>query len=237
MAKKHARETFAEMLKALEAESSKNIRKVEAIEERKYFLIVCEGERTEPIYFDYLKNFLPKNMLDTIKIIGQGDNTINVVNKAIEERNKRQKNELLPDFDEAWAVFDKDDFPKEQFNEAVNRALLNGIKSGHSNQAFELWYVLHFDFLQTALHRQDYFKRLTEILGEKYLKNSANIVERVFKEGNVQRAITWARTLDEMHDGKTPSNSCPLTKIYLLVENLLLYSNSDLLEKKSQVEN
>jgi hypothetical protein len=215
---------FKDFLQQLEAEKIERGKPVEQIEERKYFLIVCEGIRTEPIYFEYLKRLLPKHLLETVEISGEGDNTINVVNAAIEKRDKRVNDPLLPPYNEVWAVFDKDDFPNERYDNAVTKAQQFGIEPGVSNEAFELWYILHFQLLETALKRQQYFDILSDILGFKYAKNSQDVVQLLFEKGNIKRAIGWARHLEDMHAGLTPSESCPYTRVYLLVENLLTYS-------------
>lgn len=219
------KETFKDLLADLQRKAVTASRPVATIEERQYFLIVCEGERTEPIYFNYLKRFLPKHLLETIEIVGQGDNTINIVRKAIEEKKTRAEDPLKPDFDEVWAVFDKDDFPNERFDNAVSLAEQNGIENGSSNQAFELWYVLHFQFLQTAINRGDYFSILSKRLGFKYGKNDLRVAEILFEKGNVHQAIKWAQELEKMHEGKTPSQSFPSTNVYKLVDRLLIYFN------------
>jgi hypothetical protein len=226
MAKKQ-NDTFNDFLLELKSKSTPLARKIEEIDERKYFLIVSEGEKTEPIYFEYIKQFLPKKLLETVEIIGEGDNTLNIVKKAILERDKRKVNSLLPNFDEVWAVFDKDDFPSVRYNNAIKLAKSSDIEEGSSNQAFELWYVLHFEFLQSSLHRKDYFKKLSGILGYKYEKNTDKIVKQIFEKGNVKRAIQWAKELEKLHVGKTPANACPSTRVYKLVENLLAYSKKE----------
>lgn len=219
------RETFKDLLAELQSKAVTASKPVATIEERKYFLIVCEGERTEPIYFDYWKRFLPSHLLETVQIIGQGDNTINIVRKAIEERKARAADPVKPPFDEVWAVFDKDDFPNQRFDNAVSLAEQNGINNGSSNQAFELWYVLHFQFLQTAINRGDYFSILSKKLGFKYGKNDIRVVEALFEKGNVHQAMKWAQALEKMHEGKTPSESFPSTNVYKLVERLSIYLN------------
>jgi hypothetical protein len=231
MARKKHKETFSEMLASLKS-TAVETKPVETIEERKYFLIVCEGTRTEPIYFDFLKQFLPKHLLETIRIIGQGDNTINVVKKAIEEKDKRSKDQINPNYDEVWAVFDKDNFPARRFNEAILLSKQHGINSGYTNQAFELWYVLHFQYLTTALNRGDYFNILTKILKKKYEKNNEDIVTLLFEKGNVKQAIEWAKDLEEMHKNSTPADSCPSTQVHILVENLLIYSRHPAIKNK-----
>jgi hypothetical protein len=219
------KESFKDLLAELQNNAVTASKPVATIEERRYFLIVCEGERTEPIYFDYWKRFLPNHLLETVQIIGQGDNTINIVRKAIEEKKARATDPVKPDFDEVWAVFDKDDFPNERFDNAVSLAKQNGIENGSSNQAFELWYVLHFQYLQTAINREDYFSILSKKLGFKYGKNNMRVVEALFGKGNVRKAIKWAKELEKMHTGKTPSEAFPSTHVYELVEQLLQYFN------------
>jgi hypothetical protein len=218
------KESFNEMLEKLKSESIVTGKQVEAIEERRYFLIVCEGKRTEPIYFEYIQNLLPKDLMRTIQIEGEGDNTMNLVREAIRKRNERLENALVPAYDEVWAVFDKDDFPNENYDNAVSMALANNIECGISNQSFELWYILHFELLEAALHRKDYISRLSQYLGFKYNKNDRNVVKFLFSNGNVKQAISWAKRLEKIHDGKTPSESCPYTRVYVLVERLLEYS-------------
>lgn len=221
---KAKRETFADFLNELKQNVVSSPKPIEVIPERKYFLIVSEGERTEPNYFNHFKTFLPKHLVETINVYGEGDNTINIVRKAISIRDERKKNALLPDFDEVWAVYDKDDFPAERFNTAVRLAEQNGIESGHSNQSFELWYVLHFQLLENALHRSDYIKTLSKILNFKYEKNDLRVVTFLFQKGNVRQAIEWAKELERNNLGATPSNSIPATRVYQLVERLLAYS-------------
>ena len=48
---------------------------------RKEFLIVCEGERTEPHYFEAFR--VAKEVYD---VVGEGDNTINLVRRAIKRK-------------------------------------------------------------------------------------------------------------------------------------------------------
>ena len=220
---KHKQPSFNDFFNQLVEKSVTSGKTIESIEERKYFLIVCEGERTEPQYFNYFKEILPRQLLKTIEIKGEGDNTINIVKKAIESRNERLANIVLPNFDEVWAVYDKDDFPAERYNGAIQLAENKGVNSGHSNQSFELWYVLHFQYLQSALHRSDYIKILTKKLGFKYEKNDKKIVKYLFEKCDVKQAIQWAKQLEELHIDQSAEQACPSTQVYKLVEQLLAY--------------
>ena len=82
MAKSNVKQTFAEMLAKLSNEKLSDERVENVLEERKYYLIVCEGEKTEPNYFKAFQKHLPPK-IQTIKIVGEGKNTINVVESAI----------------------------------------------------------------------------------------------------------------------------------------------------------
>jgi hypothetical protein len=84
---------------------------------------------------------------------------------------------------------------------------------------------LHFQFLQTAIDRKAYFSILSEKLGFKYEKNDIKVVEALFEKGRVHQAIKWAKELEKMHAGKPPSEACPSTQVYALVEQLLQYFN------------
>lgn len=215
--------SFKDFFNDLVKKSVTSAKSIESIEERKYFLIVCEGERTEPQYFNYFKTILPKQLLKTIEITGEGDNTINIVKKAITLRKERLENISLPNFDEVWAVYDRDDFPIERYNAAIQLAEDSGINSGHSNQSFELWYVLHFQYLQSDLHRSDYIKILTKNLGFKYEKNDIKVVKYLFEKRDVKQAIQWAKQLELLHIDHNAAQSCPSTQVYKLVEQLMVY--------------
>lgn len=59
---------------------------------REYILIVCEGIKTEPNYFQALKNTFPKKVLEThiVDIEGTGTSTLKIVETAIELREKAE---------------------------------------------------------------------------------------------------------------------------------------------------
>ncbi|MBF0339286.1 MAG: RloB domain-containing protein [Nitrospirae bacterium] len=77
-----------------------------------------------------------------IEVTGTGYNTVRLVNEAIKEKNNGS-------YHSVWAVFDKDDF--NQFNNAIQITAKNNICVAYSNEAFELWYLLHFNYHDTAI--------------------------------------------------------------------------------------
>lgn len=127
------------------------------------FLIVCEGMCTEP---DYFRAF--RMTTATIKAVGQGMNTISLVNKAISIRDTEIKKKRI--YDQCWVVFDKDDFPASDFNQAIALAERNGFRVAYSNQAFEYWFLLHFNLYRGPIHRNSYANMLTKLTGLPYSK-------------------------------------------------------------------
>ena len=57
-------------------------RKEKTKEVRVYFLIVCEGEKTEPNYFKSFKTNV-KSFVYTIETLGEGSNTKDLVKRTI----------------------------------------------------------------------------------------------------------------------------------------------------------
>jgi len=178
-------------------------------------LIVCEGKKTEPNYF---KNF-PQNpdVYDKLNIHGPGYNTLSLVNEAIRLKNEAQKKGKP--YIEAWCVFDKDDFPITQFQNAIILAEKNRIKCAYSVEAFELWYMLHFNFYESALSREQYKEKLTKLLNKPYEKNDEEIY-RILEELQ-HTAIKNAQKLYFRQHKRPLVEQNPITTVFQLVERLL----------------
>ena len=181
------------------------------------FLIVCEGVCTEPEYF---KSF--RITTATVKAVGQAMNTVSLVNKAINIRDADEKKKRS--YDQCWVVFDKDDFPAKDFNQAIQLARKNGFHVAYSNQAFEYWFLLHFNLYKGPLHRNNYAGMLSKLIGMPYSKNEvfgAMMYNRLVTLQ--QQAIKNAKTvLDEISKGN-PAMEESSTTVHLLVEELNKY--------------
>lgn len=176
------------------------------------FLIVCEGKKTEPNYFEALSSDLRLSVHIVIK--GLGDNTDSLVERTIA---LMQAN----DYAQTWCVFDRDSFPAGHFNCAIQLAASHRIKVAYSNEAFELWYVLHFEYLQSGISRADYIRKLHAYLGKRYQKNSATIYRDLVERQAV--AIKHATTLLSTYDPPDPEQDNPSTAVHLLVQTLNSY--------------
>lgn len=142
-----------------EAKAAKK-RKENVREKLVRFLIVCEGTKTEPNYFKALiDNYI--SAVREVMIEGGGRATVSLVDRTQKIKSElERKNAMF--FDRVWVVFDKDDF--DDFNEAIEKAQNFGFNSAWTNEAFELWYYLHFEYLDTGISRSDYIDKLQKNL-------------------------------------------------------------------------
>jgi hypothetical protein len=116
-------------------------------------LIVCEGEKTEPNYFDELRINLRLHTAD-VAIVGHGSSPRTLCDYAIDAAVRDG------DFDYVFCVFDRD--THETYGEAVDRCKSKKLtrNSGEhvplvaitSNPAFEYWLLLHFENTDKPYH-------------------------------------------------------------------------------------
>jgi hypothetical protein len=176
---------------------------------RDLVLIVAEGEKTEPLYFSGFK-------LSNVTIDGCGFNCDSLVRRAIRLKNKAIRD--ANPYDQVWCVFDRDSCQPENFRNAFDLAKMNGINIAYTNEAFELWYLLHFHFYDSALSRGQYEEKLTNLLGFKYEKNNPQMYDRLI---SLQpEAIRNANTLYGRYNPLDPERCNPSTTVHHLVQYL-----------------
>lgn len=192
-----------------------------------YHLIVTEGTKTEPLYFQAIRDIINQKYRDRIQldVSGEGDNTLSLFERA-KERVAKSAN----GYSHVWVVYDTDDFPADHINwtaelcnsETTEETAYHAI---WSNQCIELWYLLHFNLFQTDIHRRAYGQKLTEHLKQigagNYTKNRPDMFEIL--RPYMDSAIANAKQLDKINKGKTPADATPGTKVYELIETLGIY--------------
>lgn len=195
-----------------------------------FFLIVCEDTKTEPAYFDQFKILFPINTL-YLKSVGTGLDQLGVVEAAIEYRDKLAE-ETLKEIDFTWAVFDKDNADRnsktiQRFNTAYSLAKEKNIKIALSNEAFELWLLLHFINIQydSPIGREDLYAKLEAVFqkyksGYKYIHGKPEVLEIVSKNGNEKKAIQRAKEVFDHISNREPISRNPSTEVYKLVMEL-----------------
>ena len=204
---------------------------------RKYkyiFLIICEDEKTEPLYFENFRAKFPNNTL-YLETVGTGKDPKGVVSQAITERNNL---ELIAkkEVDEVWVVFDKDDADENEtkinnFNEAFKIAKKEKFEVAYSNEVFELWLLLHLRDIEgnQPIPRNDIYELLSTQIQKtpkysnynyEHRKPNPKTIEIIFEIGDVNLAIERAIRLLDKQKGIIPINANPSTKVHLLVQQL-----------------
>jgi len=187
------------------------IRKSKELALKKVIRIYTEGTKTEPNYFGAIRDELrlPEIHID---IQGTSRSTMSLVDYVICEKESDKEDT------EWWVVFDRDDH--EHFNASIEKARANGIQVAYSNECFELWFVLHFEFLQSSIGRDNFPAKLSKLIGQKYGKNT-NIYELI--KDKEATAIRNAKRLDVEYDRANidqPLARDPSTTVCQLVEAL-----------------
>lgn len=192
----------------------------EKFELNKTFLIVCEGQ-TESLYFKSFPTISAK-----VKAYDMGCSNTKLAECTIALAED-------DDYDEVWCVFDLDikpgdSEPFEDFNNAIEICQSNNVKCAYSNDAFELWFYLHYQYTDNANHRTFYYEQLSNRFNFNYVRegkkrSNANAhYKRLQDDPNAsqEEAIKRAEKLDRDFGNISPHLKNPVTMIYKLVIEL-----------------
>ncbi len=183
-------------------------RKENVLSSREVILISCEGEATEPNYFSSFPIDPAR-----VEIVGTGYNSDSLVELAI--RKKKQAARRRSPYNQVWCVFDRDSCQKKNIYRAFQIASNHKIRIAYSNQAFELWYLLHYQFYNHESDRQTYVKELNNLVPDGYEKNLKNMYD-ILRATQFQ-AIQFAQKLEAYHDKKELYENNPSTTVYKLL--------------------
>lgn len=157
------------------------------------FIIFCEDEVSEPIY---LRSFSVPGKVKITAVADQKQTWVNLSNAIAD----CIKNDLLEPYNGSyrikagtttniWSAYDRDmenEIVDENvttkdsiFSTAIQTSYNIGIKVAWSNDAFELWILLHFESVphDTRLHRNYIYRRLTQIM--KTIPNQSQEMSRI----------------------------------------------------------
>ncbi|MEF8770988.1 RloB family protein [Candidatus Accumulibacter contiguus] len=186
-------------------------------------LIVCEGEKTEPLYFRELIDYYKIHSANVRVSCDCGSDPVSVVNHGIELYEHEKRTGSGP-FDSVYFVFDRDAHPNYQ--QATER--LNNLKhqkpffSANSVPCFEYWLLLHFTYTTAPYSAVGGTSAGAAVLKDlktywpEYAKAghgtfSATLSKLGFAKANAKRACTEA---DNNHTDN------PSTYVHKLVEYL-----------------
>jgi hypothetical protein len=193
-------------------------------DELKMVIIACEDSKSSRFYFQAIFNDLIQRhcIAATSLIIAKHKHTnpFGVLQDLFDH-------EGWQDFEHKWIVIDRDEertngggHSLEDFNNAINHAISKKIEVAYSNPCFEIWYLLHFEYRNTAIDRDD----LVNHLEDKYKYTKNQLFSCVFDESLQKDAIeNSTRLLQSWIDsqGKVISaTDNPSTKVHELIKIL-----------------
>ena len=173
-----------------------------------YTLIVSEGVKTEPLYLNGLVNKINEQYKTIAKenhilVYGTGRNTKGLLRYV----DKRVANGEWEKYEKIWLVYDKDDFPEDNFDNTQFSAegrKDNRIKVAWSNESYIKKLNGYFEYSKT---REDLFEVVTSLGSLQEAKRRAQIQYNNFMD----QGIT------------VPSKMIPATRVYEVVEELEKY--------------
>lgn len=197
----------------------------------KVFLIICEGQNTEPEYF---KSF--PVLTATVEAYGTGSSRTKLVEQVIDIKKNEDADK------EIWVVFDmdiqRDNATRLQadFDNAINLAQANDINIAYANDAFELWFLLHYIYFDNEWTRHEYYQKLSELWGLNYEKSGKNLAfcKNIYHrlenddKASQKEAMRRAKKLLTEQKDKKPSERNPCSTIQCLVDELNKHISEDL---------
>jgi RloB-like protein len=184
-------------------------------EAKRRILIVCEGEVTEPEYFNDLRH-QTRSLIELQ--IERGGTPKTLVERAVdlkksaEKDAKRGKDENLK-YDVAWCVFDIDEHPF--LAEAQQQARDNGIRIAVSNPCFELWALLHFQDQRAHIERRE-----VQRLCKHYMRGYEKKLPCETLLPNYTDAVRRSEDLDQWHYSRGTSGENPSTSVHKLTQEI-----------------
>jgi len=209
-------------------------------------IIACEDSISSPTYFQMIINTLIEQKIITQDsfVIAKHKHTNPTGVLSDLKVYKDENGKTYKDFDHKWIVIDRDServsgggHNKEDFNNALNNAQSSrsnlNIEVAYSNDSFELWYLLHFEYRNTTISRDEIIKqvikRLKEIEPYKFSKlNKNNMKQESYTKSIFETlkplqsvAIRNAKKLLESYeDSHNPEKDNPYTRVHVLISIL-----------------
>ncbi|MBE9467451.1 MAG: RloB domain-containing protein [Bacteroidetes bacterium] len=195
---------------------------IEVKEPNKTILIVGEGQ-SEKLYFESFP--VLTLTVEAIDLEGQSKLKLIEMTENIISNSKKK-------YDEVWCVFDMDVKKREKefadFDNAIKSGKAKGYNIAYSNDAFELWFYLHYNFTDQANHRKFYYKALGDLWNCNYEKTGKsyefcqNLYKRLIfdKNASQKEAIKRATKLYESQSQLDYHKQNPVTLVHELVKFL-----------------
>jgi len=222
MSRRQGAEGFQSNKKARKQAKKDNERIKNTRDERKAVLIACEDSVSAPLYFNAIFYDLKINhaIAASSLVIAEHKHTdpLGVLQDLLDHPS-------YEDFDHQWIVIDRDEertngggHTLECFNQAIAKADGKGIKVAYSNPCFEIWYLLHFEYRNTAIDRDELCKQLER--DHQYKKNELLILNQEQQDTAIKNAQKLIKSWDAVQGITFPATDNPSTTVHDLVKLL-----------------
>jgi hypothetical protein len=209
------------------------------------FLIVTEGEVTEPIYFELLRNDLDLLAVRIKVLPGDGSDPRHVIRTAerlAKEQQRKFRKGLLAfnepsRYEHVWAVVDTDVAVRNNiWNDVQQLASARKVNLAHSTPCFEFWLLLHIAGFTTRADLVDGATAKSEVkhaLGRDYSTNRETALAAI--DSFVSKwpdAVGHAEGVRRHHqEARTPMPANPSTEVDRLARAL----NDSALERQRKL--
>lgn len=187
-------------------------------------LIVCEGSKTEPLYFGEIKDAYEISTAN-IRISGDcGSDPLSVVRHGEQLYAEERRRNPDDPYDRVYFVFDKDSHPGYQKAlEKIESMRPKGVfHAVPSIPSFEYWLLLHYEYTTAAFVRSGNKSAGDMVIASlrKYWPDYAKGAENVFSHLFDQLAFAKANAARSQSEAIRSGSDNPSTQIHCLVDYL-----------------
>ena len=185
-------------------------------------LIVCEGEKTEPNYFQELVDFYKLNSAN-VEIDGScGSSPKSVLERAeYLASSEKTKGDA---YDRVYCVFDKDSHETycETIKKIDNKRPVDIFYAVVSVPCFEYWILLHFNYTTKPFHQTGKSSVADEVIKDlkKYMPRYSKGDSNVFRQLVDQLDFAKSNSRRALESAKQNHTDNPSTNIHELVDYL-----------------
>ena len=192
-------------------------RKVSDTAKRRSVLVFTEGKKTEPVYLTHWNRAYRERIIVTID--GFHGTPLSLVQEAAKRRTadlKAARRGSGDAYSEYWCVFDIDEHPNVA--RALELAASSGVSVCVTNPCVELWFLLHFQDQNAAIHRHDAQRKAATYLNYGKTPTSVSLAAL---SSRYEEARQRAQALDRKHDTDgSPPRSNPSSEVWRLIETI-----------------
>jgi len=214
----------------------------------KSVIIACEDSVSSPTYFQMIIDKLIeiKKITPNSVVIVPHDSSTNPTGVLNNLKSYKKDGVDWKEFEHKWIVIDRDKEYKggghstEDFNNALNNAKSRRkdlhVDVAYANDSFELWYLLHFEYRNTPIMRDEIIEKVIEklkgtephifskltkenIKNENYSKHIFNTLEK-FQENAIENAKKLLASYGDSHNPECDNPSTNIFELVMILNNM-----------------